>query len=792
MKRLIIAEKPSLASKIAAALKVFGSNDGYIENDNYIVTWVYGHLFTLKDIKDYDGLEGIKWKDISLPFVPDFEYKFSADRPGFEGAVEKQFNTIKSLALRDDVSDIFHAGDSEREGQLIIDEVLQMMNNKKPVFRLWLPDQTEETILNEVRNMKPNEEYLNLYNEALARSYIDWIIGINLTVYLSRKVNKTINVGRVIIPIIKYIYDRDIAIRNFKSEKYFQLESKTEKNNIPINLSIKKEKFKTKEAAEEFLQNFIDKKAVVKSITRKEIKNFPKKLYKLSTIQAEMSKKYKFPFKKTEDIIQKLYEEKFLTYPRTGSEYIRENEKDQIQKVINTIAAEGYNLELKDSKKIFDTSKVESHSALTPTTVLPKVLSNDEEKVYTAIFNRFVSNFLTEEAIISETIILIEVGNHEFKLRGKEIVQEGFYKYEPETFNNQLPNLSENEEFVPNFIAVEKNTEPPKKVSEEELSAFLESPFKKEIKKELDEDDSIENIEDDTEEYKMLLKGIEIGTPATRVQIIENAKKYNYITLDKSNYSITSFGEKVVELLQDLEVNLFKEQNIEFSKTLKKVYNEIIDVDEAVAEVFNTIKEIIDKNLSSSITFCESIGKCPKCGTDVLPGISNYYCSDYENCGFKLWKNSRYFKENFTINDEQAEKLLKNEKVSVELIAEGNKKRKAKLKMKINGEYVNFEEEKESIGKCLKCSGEIIEGEKNFYCANHKNGCDFKVWKEAKHYQDKLTINKNIMKKLLKKNGSYPFEITNKSGVKEEVELALKINGEYVNFVKVDKKESLK
>lgn len=287
--KLVIAEKPSLARKIASALGAKNTREGYIEGKDYIITWALGHLFSLKDVEDYEGLAGIKWEDISLPFIPDFEFKFAKDNPEFQGGIEKQFNIIKNLVNDERIASIIHCGDSEREGQLIIDEILNFLSNKKPVFRLWIPDQTEETILREIKSMKPNEEYKNLYNEALTRCYMDWVIGINLTVYMSLKAHKTINVGRVIIPIIKFIYDRDIAIRNFKSEKYFQLESKTEKDNIPINLLLRKEKFTTKEAANDFLKSLKDKKAIVTSIVKKEIKTFPKKLFKLSTIQAEMS-----------------------------------------------------------------------------------------------------------------------------------------------------------------------------------------------------------------------------------------------------------------------------------------------------------------------------------------------------------------------------------------------------------------------------------------------------------------------------------------------------------------------
>ena len=790
-KRLIIAEKPSLGRAIANALNVKKftgeKSNGYYENDKYIITWCFGHLFKLKDIGDYEGLNNISWEDIALPFLPNpFELKYNPGRNEEEGeGIKKQVEIIKELISKDEIDEIVHCGDADREGQVIVNEVLEYIGNKKRVTRLWLPEQTEDTIQKQIMNCKENNIYNNLSNEGLTRIYMDWFLGINLSVFLSVKAKTKLNVGRVVIPIVKYIYDREQAIKNFKVEKYFQLESKTEKENIKIPLILRKERFFSKEEAEKIAKELNNNKAKVISIEKKKVKKYPGKLFSLGKVQSELSKNHKMDFDRSLKIIQKLYEEGYITYPRTNTEYLAEEEKDRVESLIDLINQKGYNLEFKDSKKIFDTSKIESHSALTPTLKLPEKLSKEEEIVYQVIFNRFISNFLAEETIVSETTLTIKVADKEFKLKGTEIIKQGFYAYEPKKFDNQLPNLAENEEFEVNFLAIQKETEPPKKVTESELGNYLEHPFRKEIKeKNIEDEENEEEIIEDAEDYKNILEGVEIGTVATRTGIISNAKSYGYITQENSNYSITLKGEKLIQLLDELKINLYKERTVEFSKDLKKVFHNMKTIDDVLGDTWSILNEIIEngKDIKPSVEFLEILGKCPKCGGKIIEKPKTYSC---ENEDFVLWKESRHYKEKFSINSEEAKKFLANETVQCTLTSEDKKNRKVNLKMKLNGEYVNFEEEKESIGKCPICGKEIVESEKTFYCTGNKDGCIFKLWKEAKHFSDTLKITKAIAKKLLKKNGNSKFEVTGKDGNKREATLKIKINGNYVNFEEV-------
>ena len=249
---LIIAEKPSLARNIVNAIGQMKRSDGYYYNDEYFVSWAFGHLFTLADIEDYqDDPSDKKWKMDNLPCFPE-SFKFNLkkdDNKEIDKGVLKQFNILSELCNREDVTEIVNAGDADREGEVIVRLIIQnALKSEKKLTRLWLPDQTSETIVSELKEKKEESEYNNLANEGFARTYIDWLYGVNLTRYATLKTGTLLRVGRVIIPIVKAIYDRDLAIRNFVSEIYYGLYSKEVTNGEEIELN-SKEKFDKKDGA---------------------------------------------------------------------------------------------------------------------------------------------------------------------------------------------------------------------------------------------------------------------------------------------------------------------------------------------------------------------------------------------------------------------------------------------------------------------------------------------------------------------------------------------------------------
>lgn len=634
MKKLIIAEKPSLAKNIANALNVRERKDGYLENEEYIVSWAFGHLYALKDVDDYIG-EKTYWNNVKLPFIPKkFEFKVKDD-PG----IKKQIRILKELINRSDVQSVVNCGDADREGQVIIDIIVKsLQKNNKDILRLWLPEQTEESIKKQVKDMKSNREYTNLFNEGLARTYIDWLFGINLTRFVTINSGTLYPCGRVLIPIVKYINDRDLSIEKFIPEKYYQAESTSSINGVTLNL-ISKEKFNKdqKEEANQYAMKLNGSKSIVIAVEEKEYVKSPPKLFSLSKLQSLLSKNFKMSFLDSLKVIQKLYENGYITYPRTNTEYLAENEKDKVIDIINAMDNSSI-LELKDTKKIFDNKKIESHSAITPTTKIATNLSGNEKIVYDAVVSRFKSNFCKEDCIMLKKTIKIKVGDEEFSVNGESIKQKGFLQFEQVIKDSLVPDLKEGEEIKVNFEAKEKITTPPNKINESSLATYLKSPFKK------DKDENLD--EDDTEEYKNIMKGIEIGTEATRTGIIENAKKYGYIEQKGSVYSITEKGKKFIEILELLGIDLFSKRTVEFSIMQKEVYKKERSIDSIIEVVSKELESIVDNNKGRDLSNfkdnkkdSEIIGMCPSCGGQIIENRKAFGCSNWKDgCKFAIWK----------------------------------------------------------------------------------------------------------------------------------------------------------
>ncbi|MEG2118578.1 MAG: DNA topoisomerase, partial [Clostridia bacterium] len=541
---LIIAEKPSLARNITSAIGEMSKRDGYFENSHYIVSWAFGHLFSLADIEEYGSAEikPARWTMDNLPCFPKkykFELKKNSDKKPDSGVL-KQFNTIKSLCNRPDVDTIVNAGDSDREGEIIIriivDHAFSDKEKKcqKAHKRLWLPDQTPETINKALVDMKSEDEYDKLAYEGYARTFIDWLYGVNLTRYATLKTGTLLRVGRVIVPIVKAIYDRDFAIKNFVPDIYYSVVSKAATNGEEIELQSKQKFDKTELAKAIALCDLYNAAtAVVTEVKRKKDKLNPGKLFSLTKLQNLLGKKFKMSMQDSLAIVQKLYEEGFVTYPRTNSEYLATAEKDKIKQILASVKKIGYNVEFKDSKSIFDDSKIESHSALTPTIKIPSKdrLTPDESKVYGAIMRRFAAVFCAEECVVDKTEIKINVGDHEeFVLKGMVIREAGWTKYDDYSAKDKvLPQLKKGDNVETDFKPIEKETNPPKHYTIETLNNYLKNPFK--------EDKAAENeSENDDEEYKAIFEGLELGTEATRTGIIDNARKSKYIELKKDVY----------------------------------------------------------------------------------------------------------------------------------------------------------------------------------------------------------------------------------------------------------------
>ncbi len=691
---LIIAEKPSLARNILAGIAKLQKDEmkkynGYYEGGAYIVTWVFGHLFSLADIEDYSPTQSGKWTMDNLPCFPE-EFKFNLrknDKKQVDSGVEKQFNIIKRLCNRADVDTIVNAGDSDREGEIIVRLcVSHALSVKKSFVRLWLPDQTPETISTGLQDMKDECEYENLANEGFARTYIDWLYGVNLTRFATLKTGKLLRVGRVIVPIVKAIYDRDMEIRNFVPQKYYVISSNEKTNDEFVELT-SKNKF-TKDQlndAEKMCEKYNGADAIVTSVSTKKSTLPPPKLFSLSKLQSYLGKKYKMSMDDSLSIVQKLYEDGYVTYPRTNSEYLATAEQGKIKTVISSVQKLGYPIKFKFGKSIFDDSKIESHSALTPTYKIPSPtsLSDKEKQVYSTILRRFVAVFCDEDCLCEKSEIKISVGDYEtFVLKGTVITQKGWTKFDDYTPKDKiLPKLSKGDKVNTLFKPVEKETTPPKHYTIETLNNYLKNPFK---------EDKQNADENDDEDYKAIFEGLELGTEATRTGIIDNACKSAYIALKKDVYHIQPDGEYLIESLSQLGINMDKYKTSQLGQSLKRVYRGECTIFDSVHLAEGEIQAVFDigKDIETNIGIVgEHIGSCPLCGSEIINGRKGYGCSNYKNgCKFVIWK--RICQKSISVY--HAKSLLasgKTGKISG-FISKNNKSFDASLKLNENGVVV--------------------------------------------------------------------------------------------------------
>ena len=690
MKKVIIAEKPNIGTTIVRAIGGnFEKKSGYFENENYIVTFGYGHLFELYSMGDYLNAK-IRWHLEQLPFVPsEYQFKLKETNGEVDKGIEKQFNTIKKLVNRKDVDTIINCCDADREGQVIGHIIIsKALESNKPIKRLWLPEQTEESIREGLNNLKDDSEYNNLLDEGLVRTYVDWLYGINLTQLVSCKKGTLLPVGRVIIPIVEVIEKRDRQIENFVPTTYYQAELTIIKDDTSIKLIID-EKFENESDCKALVEKLKGKRIFVKEIEKKDVIKQPKKLFSLDKLQNKLSKNFKLSASESLKIIQGLYEKGYVTYPRTNTEYLAEEEKDKVKKIIDAFNKDSI-LEFKDKKTIFDSSKIESHSAIIPTTKVASDLQGMELNVYNTIVNRFLSNFLVENTILSETNIIFDFEGYLLKIKGTAIKQKGFLVFENDMKEKSIPNFEKGEIIEPNVEPVEKQTQPPKHITLPELNNYLKNPFKK------------DDMTDD-EEYSLMLQGVEIGTVATRGDIIEKSCKNGYIVEKKGTFYIGEKGKELIKALNDLKIDMYKDKTVELSKILKKVYTQELTKDEAMKiysqdliNIVNNAKAISVDKIELPKVEKEIIGKCPKCKKNIYESEKSFYCEGYKDnpkCNFTLWKNSKFFEDKGKkLTKTIAKALLKDNKAKVSGLKkkDGSGTYTAIISMEVGEKYTNF------------------------------------------------------------------------------------------------------
>lgn len=671
MKQLIIAEKPHLERLVCSFIheqfkpyKVQNSNYyNYYESDNYIVTHAFGHLFEAYSIEDYTK-EPVEWKIDNLPFFPPndhfyFKLKQKKDTKNntmvTDPEIKQQFECILYLVNRDDVNAIIHCGDADREGEVIIRQIIKNTNkSNKPVLRLWFGEETYDAFANSFRNMKPDSEYDNYAAEGFTRLKQDWMYGINLTRYLTVKSQAPkgvlFRVGRVICGMLYALYQRFKEIETFEPVPYFALISDTETNGEKIHLRLKNtydQNQYTDAKKKAFALN--EAGARVTDITKEEKTINPGKLHSLTTLQNALKKKYDINITEADKYIQSVYEKGFITYPRTNTQYLGTTEKENVLKRIKIFQEQGYKLQFKETKQIFDDTKVVSHSALCPTYKIPKdnELTLNEQRVYDCVKNRFLAVFCEEPCLVDKSTMFIECLDETFKISGTILKQKGFLEYEEKEMKESfLPNLNIGDIVKVSFNVIEEKTKPPSHYTQESFSHFLQFPFATES-----------TTEDDL--YKQLVKGVEIGTVATRSSIIANMISNGYIVLHKDSYIIQPAGIYVIETLKELGIDMSKEKTVEMSVTLKQVNDGTLTEKAAIDLTKQDLQDMFslrDKNVlscvdagvvnSSGIFNSVSIGKCPVCDGDVYETPHGFKCEnntrDADSCPFIIFKNDKY------------------------------------------------------------------------------------------------------------------------------------------------------
>lgn len=685
MKKVIIAEKPSVARNIADAFNIKKRKDGYFEGEEYLITWAFGHLLQLFDAKDYD--ENMKgWRMEKFPFIPEvFRYKIKQDslnRNIIDKGAEKQIKIIKGLIDREDVDGIISATDFDREGQVIADEIFLYFSEKKPVYRLLLNEWTPDEVKKGMEKLKPNEEMQSLQDAGIGRQWADWIIGINLTsvTTIKYKLNdgQILNIGRVLLPTLKIIYDRDKEIENFKSSAYYKLNGtfKTSKNEEfeGTYYENNSEKFEDKKVLDEIKEKIKDKNAEIIEKQTERKKEYPPFLFNLSNLQGYITSKYKgWTSDKVLKVAQSLYEKKFITYPRTGSMALEESLVDRTRNVLEKLKVGlPYEEQVKfvQNKRVFDNSKVESHSAIVPTYMKPNNLTQDERIVYTAVKNRFLMQFMPV-AEFEETKITSKVNDKEVKgvfiSKGKVQLIEGWRVVEKiDSKDTILPMVNEKEIVDLVDSKINKVTKkPPKKHTEKTLLRVMETcgkSFK-------------EDAEEDSEEMMAsILSGFSIGTPATRAETIKKLKDVGYITTKGKSLTCTELGRTIVEIFPVKEL-----LDLEYTGRLEKTLSDIERGKVKKEDFLNLIKNFTiegvkaiknDDSMAKHFKVeapegVEVLGKCPNCGNPVIEGERGFGCVNWKNgCKYTIWKNDKYIASfGKQVTSQMVKLLLANGKV---------------------------------------------------------------------------------------------------------------------------------
>ena len=635
-KFLVIAEKPSVAQSYAKNLSAYKREDGYLEGESCIVSWCLGHLAEYAQPEEYDP-KYEKWQFDDLPILPEvWKLKVSKDK-------KKQFDVLKGLMNRSDVEYLVNGCDAGREGELIFQRVYDLAGCRKPVKRLWISSMEDAAIQKGFQTMKSEEEYKNLCMAAVCRAQADWLIGMNGTRAYTTRYFKRLVVGRVQTPTLAMIAERQERIEHFQKEAFYKVALTDGK------LTVVSENIANEEAADLLAALCNGSTAVVTQMKKEDKKAFPPRLYDLTSLQREANRYFGYTAKRTLDMLQELYEEKLVTYPRTDSQFVTEDMKDSVEELVGKMPVllpfVDYGQLGHGIKRVINNAKVSDHHAILPTKeAVEKGIADlpaDKKNLMMLICQQLVQA-TGEEYLYEQTDITVKCQEHDFKARGKIPVQMGFkevekafkhlyVKAEPVEGKEKETSIPAGYEEGMRLFPVKADktthyTSPPKPFNEDTLLAAMETAGNKEF---------------DSETEK---KGL--GTPATRASIIEKLVSSGYAQRKGKQILPSTEGKKLVKVMPEYLKSAVMTAEWE-NQLLMMEKGQITDtqfmgeITSLVRKILEVCREIPEEERRRFQTAREVIGKCPVCGCDVFEGKQNFYCSNRQ-CDFALWKENRF------------------------------------------------------------------------------------------------------------------------------------------------------
>ena len=650
MHKLVITEKPSVAMSIAAALGVKDRKDGYMEGGGWLISWCVGHLAELSDAAAYDP-KYAKWRREDLPILPEnWRFTIGKDKQG-------QFDTLRELLRREDVSEVVNACDAGREGELIFRTAYHLAGCTKPIERLWISSMEDTAIREGFANLRPGKDYDGLHQAALCRSKADWLVGINATRLFSVLYGRTLNIGRVVSPTLALIVQREAEIAAFEPVPFYTVELDCG------GMTMTGERINVKKDASAIAASCKGSTAAVQKVEYREKSEKAPALYDLTTLQREANRALSFTAQQTLDYLQALYEKKLCTYPRTDSRFLTDDMEHTVPDLVSAAAAV-CGLDVPGeilSSQVCNSKKVTDHHAIVPTRGAAAAdiaaLPLGEREVL-----RLVSLALLRAVCppcrSAETIIEAQCGGHSFTAKGKVLLDAGWKVYtDGEPFKDStLPDgLTEGMTLTVDSVQVKQGkTTPPKHFTEDSILASMETA-------------GAGDMPEDAER-----KGI--GTPATRAGILEKLVSSGLVERKKAkkitNLIPTQAGNSLVTVLPEtLQSPLL---TAEWEHRLGEVERGTLDPEDFMDGIASLVTELVGTYQPVSgweVLFPsnkERIGTCPRCGSAVIESKKGFFCES-PNCRFVLWKDSKFF---------SAKKKALTKSVAASLLKDGQVKLK--------------------------------------------------------------------------------------------------------------------